>query len=51
MTRFVIIKKNLLLAEEDINRSLKLNWIINVAVWQKCQVIAKDLTKFNRCQR
>jgi prephenate dehydratase len=37
MTRFVIIKKeNLLLAEEDINRALKFELIINVAVWQQC---------------
>jgi prephenate dehydratase len=37
MTRFVIIKKKIVLAEEDINRaSLKFEWIINVAVWQQC---------------
>jgi prephenate dehydratase len=35
MTRFVIIKKKIYLAEEDINRALKF-WIINVAVWQQC---------------
>jgi hypothetical protein len=36
MTRFVIIKRKLLLAEEDNRASLKFEWIINVAVWQQC---------------
>jgi prephenate dehydratase len=36
MTRLSLLKENSFLAEEDINRALKFELIINVAVWQQC---------------